>query len=68
MELSTERPGGMGITSIPVSMVWRYIERFNLPDWWEPVLLQSDARILRDVRKDNGNGTAAKHTNNQRRD
>jgi hypothetical protein len=54
MELSTERQSGMGVGSIPVSMVWKYLDRFDLPDWWEPVLLQADAAIVSDMRNDSG--------------
>jgi hypothetical protein len=46
LELSTERPAGMGIGMIPVSKVWQYLDRFGLPDWWEPVLLQADATLV----------------------
>jgi len=37
----------MGVGSIPISKIWQYIDRFDLPDWWEPVLLQSDVYIVR---------------------
>jgi hypothetical protein len=47
----------MGAGSIPVSKVWGYLDRFNLPDWWEPVLLQADASIVSDSRKDSSNGS-----------
>ena len=46
MELSTERVNGMAMGSIPISKIWMYMDRFDLPDWWEPVLLQADASIL----------------------
>jgi hypothetical protein len=35
--------------------VWQYLDRFNLPDWWEPVLLQTDAKILSAVNKESKN-------------
>ena len=44
----------MGIGSIPVSKIWDYIDRFDLPDWWEPVLLQADASIVASSNTDNG--------------
>jgi len=46
MELSTERPIGMGAAAIPISRIWAYMDRFDLPDWYEPVLLQADSRIV----------------------
>ena len=52
MELSTERQSGMSVGSIPISKVWLYLDRFNLPDWWEPVLLQSDAAIVASINRD----------------
>ena len=52
LELSTERVSGMSAGSIPVSKVWDYIDRFNLPDWWEPVILQTDAKILSSANKE----------------
>lgn len=57
MELSTERQVGMGVGSIPVSMVWNYIDRFDLPDWWEPILLQADAALVSSANKEQGNGS-----------
>ena len=52
MELSTERVNGMGIGSIPISKIWQYMDRFKSPDWWEPILLQSDAAIVASVHKE----------------
>jgi len=46
MELSTERVNGMGMGSIPLSKIWMYLDRFGLPDWWEPVLLQVDSSLV----------------------
>ena len=54
MELSTERVSGMGIGSIPVSKIWEYLDRFGLPDWWEPVLLQADASLVSQAQKEGG--------------
>jgi hypothetical protein len=72
MELSTERSSGMGVGSIPVSKIWQYIDRFHLPDWWEPVLLQADAAIVSSFNKEAQDGSAAKHEdgsgNGQRRE
>ena len=62
MELSTERVGGMGVGSIPVSKVWQYLDRFNLPDWWEPVILQADVAIVSAANKESTD--AAKQQNN----
>jgi hypothetical protein len=64
MELSTERVSGMAAGSIPVSKIWDYIDRFDLPDWWEPVLLQSDAKLLASMNKEsdkNARSQANKH-------
>lgn len=36
----------MGMGSIPLSKIWMYLDRFDLPDWWEPVLLQVDSRLV----------------------
>ena len=60
MELSTERVNGMGIGSIPVSKVWQYLDRFNLPDWWEPILLQCDAQLVSGMNKEQDSGTKQK--------
>jgi hypothetical protein len=54
LELSTERVSGMSAGGIPVTKVWQYLDRFNLPDWWEPVLLQTDAKILSAANKEGG--------------
>lgn len=63
MELSTERQVGMGVGSIPISKIWQYIDRFDLPDWWEPILLQSDVFIVRSSNKEAmKDGTTAKLT------
>ena len=51
-ELSTERVNGMSAGSIPLSKIWDYIDRFNLPDWWEPVILQSDVKMLSSANKE----------------
>jgi hypothetical protein len=32
--------------SIPLSKIWMYLDRFSLPDWWEPVLLQVDSKLV----------------------
>ena len=52
MELGTERPQGMGIGPIPISKIWQYMDRFNLPDYWEPILLQADAAIVASMNKE----------------
>lgn len=69
LELSTERPVGMGIGSIPISKIWQYMDRFNLPDWWEPALLQIDAAVVaeanREAKKDGYK--APKHQDGQQR-
>jgi hypothetical protein len=52
MELSTERPVGMGVGQIPISKIWQYLDRFNLPDSWEPILLQADAAIVASMNKE----------------
>jgi len=59
MELSTERVNGMGMGSIPLSKIWMYLDRFDLPDWWEPILLQADASILSAANKEMQNGSRA---------
>lgn len=59
MELSTERVNGMGMGSIPVSKIWMYMDRFDLPDWWEPVLLQTDAILLSNARREMDNASRA---------
>ena len=59
MELSTERVNGMGVGSIPITKIWQYMDRFKLPDWWEPVLLQSDAAIVASVHKEMERGERA---------
>ena len=56
MELSTERVNGMGMGSIPLSKIWMYLDRFDLPDWWEPILLQADASILSAANKETERG------------
>lgn len=56
MELSTERVNGMGMGSIPLSKIWMYIDRFDLPDWWEPVLLQVDSRLVASSNKETNSG------------
>lgn len=67
MELSTERVNGMGIGCIPLSKIWMYLDRFDLPDWWEPVLLQSDASLIASSNKDTQSGTEARPTSNPQR-
>jgi hypothetical protein len=59
MELGTERVNGMGMGSIPISKIWLYMERHNLPEWWEPIILQADAVIVASHHKelDGGKGT-----------
>ena len=52
MELGTERPVGMGLGQIPISKIWQYIDRFDLPDHWEPILLQADAAIVASLNKE----------------
>lgn len=59
MELSTERSNGMGIGAIPVSKIWEYLDRFDLPDWWEPVLLQADRELLNLHNSESKSGSAA---------
>ena len=61
MELSTERPQGMGVGSIPLSKVWQYLDRFGLPDWWEPVLLQADAALVAAINGEVEGGSSKKH-------
>ena len=56
MELSTERPVGMGAGSIPISKIWMYLDRFGLPDWWEPVLLQADAAMVAATNREASSG------------
>jgi hypothetical protein len=50
----------MGVGSIPVSKIWDYLDRFDLPDWWEPVLLQADASIVASSNSQHGNNSANK--------
>jgi hypothetical protein len=59
LELSTERVSGMSAGGIPVTKVWQYLDRFDLPDWWEPVLLQTDAKILAASNKESQKSEAA---------
>ena len=59
MELSTERVNGMGMGSIPLSKIWMYLDRFDLPDWWEPVLLQVDSRLIAASNREANHGTGA---------
>ena len=65
MELSTERPVGMGVGQIPISKIWQYMDRFNLPDYWEPILLQADAAIVASMNKEaeKDGKSASKHKN-----
>jgi hypothetical protein len=65
MELGTERQSGMGVGSIPMSKVWQYLDRFNLPDWWEPILLQADAVIVAGINREHKDGAAPKHKDNK---
>jgi hypothetical protein len=66
MELSTERNNGMGVGSIPVSKIWQYIDRFDLPDWYEPVLLQADAAFVSGLNKEQKSASrSAEHKNNK---
>lgn len=65
MELSTERVNGMGMGSIPVSKIWMYMDRFDLPDWWEPVLLQTDAILLSNARREMDSASRANIKNTQ---
>ena len=62
MELSTERVNGMGMGSIPLSKIWMYLDRFDLPDWWEPVLLQVDSKLVASSHREtkHGSGTDKK--------
>lgn len=59
----------MGVGQIPISKIWQYIDRFNLPDHWEPILLQADAAIVASMNREAGDGTnknsADEHKNNQ---
>lgn len=59
MELSTERSGGWSAGSIPISKVWDYLERYGLPDWWEPIILQADSALVASFSEDKKSGTAA---------
>ena len=65
MELGTERVNGMGIGSIPITKIWMYLDRFDLPDWWEPILLQCDAQIIAASSKE-AEGGRAKPTSDKR--
>ena len=66
MELSTERVNGFGLGSIPLSKVWLYMDRFNLPDWWEPVLLQVDAKLVASSHKETASETEVRPTRNKK--
>jgi hypothetical protein len=59
MELSTERVNGMGMGSIPLTKIWMYLDRFDLPDWWEPVLLQVDSRLIASTNKEADRGNSS---------
>lgn len=59
MELSTERQSGMGIGSIPLTRIWQYIDRFNLPDWFEPILLQADAALIAGINNEQNKANKA---------
>jgi hypothetical protein len=56
MELSTERVNGMSMGFIPLSKIWMYLDRFDLPDWWEPVLLQVDSKLVASSNKEANSG------------
>ena len=57
MELSTERVNGMGMGSIPLTKIWMYLDRFGLPDWWEPVLLQVDLQLVASSNRETKHGS-----------
>lgn len=42
----------MNVGSIPVTAIWEYIDRFGLPEWWEPVLLQVDAALVASINEE----------------
>ena len=50
----------MGVGSIPVSKVWQYLDRFNLPEWWEPILLQCDAQLVSGINKEQDVGNSSR--------
>jgi hypothetical protein len=47
----------MGMGSIPLTKIWMYLDRFSLPDWWEPVLLQVDAKLVASSHKEAPSGS-----------
>jgi hypothetical protein len=64
MELSTERVNGMTMGSIPVSKIWEYLDRFGLPDWWEPVILQIDSTLVASINRETKDVSSAKQKGN----
>jgi hypothetical protein len=65
MELSTERVNGMGMGSIPLSKIWMYLDRFGLPDWWEPVLLQVDSSLVASSNREAKNAAGTKQASSK---
>jgi hypothetical protein len=65
MELSTERVNGMGMGSIPLSKIWMYLDRFGLPDWWEPVLLQVDSSLVASSNREAKNATGTERNSSK---
>lgn len=51
MELSTERQIGMSMGAIPLSAIDHYITKYNLPDWWAPVISRVDHYLLAEFHK-----------------
>ena len=49
--------------SIPVTKIWQYLDRFSLPDWWEPVLLQTDAAVVSSMSKEISRDATSKTAN-----
>ncbi len=47
MELSTERQIGMSVGPIPMSKVYEYLDRYDLPLWWVEVISAADAMTLK---------------------
>lgn len=48
-ELSTCRPVGFSVGPIPLTAIFEYVDRFELPPWSIDALLAIDARILIEV-------------------
>ena len=63
--VTTSAINGMGMGSIPLSKIWMYLDRFGLPDWWEPVLLQVDSKLVASSNRETkrGSGTDKRSSN-----